>query len=274
MNAVHFALLAAFSYGTADFLASYFARQASAVGIAMVSLFAGGVSLLAAAVVVPGSWHVGDIPWILSAAACNAVGTAALFRGLAVGAVSLVAPLSGVVVSVIACLWDLGTGGTVGGATAAGLGLGALAIPLMAGAPVRGVASRPDAAGLGLLAGVGFGGSWVSISNFDESSGLLPIGVELILSAIVLCGLRLRPAGPTRLAPRFMAAASGIGVLGAVATACFVASTRHGEVASAAVIAALYPGVAVLWARYWYGEVLGRRRWGLALAVAAVCLMA
>lgn len=122
-----------------------------------MSLLAGGVSLLAAAVFVPGSWNVGDGPWIFSAAVCNDIGTAALFRGLAVGAVSLVAPLSGVVASVIACLWNLGRSGVVGGATAAGTGLGALAIPLMAGAPVRGVASRPDAAGFGILAGVRFG---------------------------------------------------------------------------------------------------------------------
>lgn len=61
------------------------------------------------------------------------------------------------------------------------------------------------------------------ISNFDESSGLLPIGIELVLSAIVLCGFRLGPAGPAKLAPRFVAAASGVGLLGGVATACFVA---------------------------------------------------
>lgn len=274
MNAVQFALIAAFSYGTADFLASYFARQVSSMAIAMVNLLAGGVALLGIAVFVPGNWSIGDLPWIVSAAVCNAGGTAALFRGLAVGSVSVVAPLSGVIASAAACLWNLAMGGGLGVETLIGLGLGAMALPLMAGVSGSGAPAKANALGLGVLAGVGFGGSWVSVSNFDGSSGPLPIGMELVLSGALLWVIRVRAGRSERLAPRFVFAASGIGLLGAVAITSFAASTRQGEVASAAVIAGLYPGVSVLWARYCYGERLGSRRWGVALAVAAVCLMA
>jgi uncharacterized membrane protein len=128
MNAIYYipvlivllALAASAAWGSADFLGGRASRGVGALGVATFSKIAGAAGLAVAAAV------AGDVPsreevgWAIGAGLFGAVGLLELYRALAIGPMSLVAPLTacGGAVPVIAAL---ATGDVPGPLTGAGL---------------------------------------------------------------------------------------------------------------------------------------------------------
>ena len=101
MLGIALALASAASWGTADFLGGLTTKQLSILVVSAVSQFAGLVFMVLILVVLargPADSHV--IVLGLAAGVCGVVGLAALYSGLAIGPMGVVAPitaLSGVV---------------------------------------------------------------------------------------------------------------------------------------------------------------------------------
>lgn len=277
MGAVLFAAVAAVSYGSNDFLASYFGRRQSPQLIAVLCQLFSGWLLLVVSLWLPTHMVSADWLWVFLAGVSNGFGTLSLFRGLSVGRISTVAPLSGVVASAIPAGLGLLLDG--GGPVLMVLGvlLGICSIPLMTGTDVRGRRSEISAAIHGILGGVGFAGSWLSLSNFSRASGPLPIALELLLSSGVVAAL-WACLGFSFERPTYsetIRIALFMGPLGAIASLFFVLAAHAGNVAIAAVVAALYPGVTVLLGRFIYREVLGSlQALGLVTALSSIGLIA
>jgi len=207
------------------------------------------------------------------------------YQGLAAGPMSVVAPVSGLVSTVLPVAVALAQGERPGAGVYAGALLCLVAIVLASSAGRAeggtGLARRPGRLGraiaYGTASGVSFGLFFVLIRNAGQSGAVWPVAaarigelaIVLAAAAVLRPGLRRGAAGSVPLA------AAGAGAIDVLANVCYVAATRTGMFGLAVVLASLYPGVTVLLARGVLGE---RLRWvqraGLGLAALGILLVA
>ena len=260
------ALSSALCYGTGDFLGGEGSRRSSP---AQMSLLVQGTGLVAAVIAVAITAHGSPPPavieWGALAGVGSAIGNQALYRGLATGAMNVVAPLSAVLTAVLPAIVGLAGGDRLGLAGWAGLVIAIPAIGLVSLSPTQPSSEHPtpteararspvrSGVGWGLLAGCGFGLLFVGLDKAGTSSGAWPLLSDQIV-AVLLVGavttyLRRRARSRTRPSTPWAVAmvwglASGLG--GAGGNICFFAATGAGSLTVVAVLSALYPAVTVL----------------------------
>ncbi|HKA95657.1 MAG TPA: EamA family transporter [Streptosporangiaceae bacterium] len=277
-------LAAALLYGSGDFLAGMAARRIHVLTVLMLAETAGVIVALAAAAMSPGPAHPAGLAWGAGAGLVGGLGLIIFYTGLATGPMSVVAPVSGLVSTVLPVGVALAEGERPGVGVYAGALLCLVAIVLASSAGDTNAARRPNrrgpgrAIGYGIASGASFGLFFLLIRNAGQTGELWPVAAARIgelavaLAAAAAAGRRLQP----RVADRwFLLTAAGAGMIDVVANICYVAATRTGMFGLAVVLASLYPGVTVLLARAVLGE---RLRWvqraGLGLAAIGILLVA
>lgn len=278
------ALAAAVLYGTGDFIGGAASRAAHVLSVLMLSTPAGAVVVIVAALASGGSARPAGLAWGAGAGAIGGIGLMIFFAGLAKGPMSVIAPVTGLVSTVLPVGAALAGGERPGLPVYAGVVLCMVAIVLAssAGGTLAGAApgrlGPASAVAYGTASGAAFGLFFLFIRNGGQSGALWPIvaarlaelAVVLIVAAVVRPGALPRGEGS-----RLLLAAVGSGVIDAVANICYVAATRAGMFGLAVVLTSLYPGVTVLLARIVLGE---RLRWvqraGLGLAALGILLVA
>ena len=98
---IMFALAAAVLYGSADFLGGAASRHSRALSVAFLSVPVGAVVMLAAAVVSGDQAPTAGLGWALASGVFGAVGLMVFYAGLAAGPMSVVAPVSALVSTVL-----------------------------------------------------------------------------------------------------------------------------------------------------------------------------
>ena len=275
-------LAAAVLYGSGDFLGGLAARRAHVLAVLTLAEGAGATVALAAATLSPGSPSLAGLAWGIGAGLVGGLGLIIFYIGLAAGPMSVVAPVSGLVSTVLPVAVALADGERPGAGVYAGALLCLVAIVLASSAGGTSVAkqhARPGRAiAYGIAAGFSFGLFFLLIRNAGQTGELWPVAaarigelaIVLIAAAVLRPGLRLRRASGS-----LLLVAAGAGVIDVVANICYVAATRTGMFGLAVVLASLYPGITVLLARVVLGE---RLRWvqraGLGLAALGVLLVA
>ena len=275
-------LAAAVLYGSGDFLGGLAARRAHVLAVLTLAEGAGAAVALAAATLSPGSPSLAGLAWGIGAGLVGGLGLIIFYIGLAAGPMSVVAPVSGLVSTVLPVAVALADGERPGAGVYAGALLCLVAIVLASSAGQTSAAQRHARPGraiaYGIAAGFSFGLFFLLIRNAGQTGELWPVAaarigelaVVLIAAAVLRPGLRLRRAGGS-----LLLVAAGAGVIDVVANICYVAATRTGMFGLAVVLASLYPGITVLLARVVLGE---RLRWvqraGLGLAALGVLLVA
>jgi drug/metabolite transporter (DMT)-like permease len=278
-----FALAAALLYGSADFLGGAATQRAHVLSVARLSVL-GGLSVVVVAAVTSGEpVRIGGVGWGMAAGAIGGVGLIIFYAGLAAGPMSVVAPISALVSTVLPVGVALAEGERPGARVYAGAVLCLLAIVLVSSVsqtrPAAGDGQhvRGRAIASGIAAGVSFGLFFLFLRNAGQSGAFWPVvaarmgGAAVILAAAIA----VRPGPVTRSGGgRVFWTALGSGLVDAGANICYVIATREGLFGLAVVLTSLYPGVTVLLARILLGE---RLRWvqraGLALAAAGVLLV-
>ena len=272
------ALLAAASYGTGDFFGGIASKRATIFVVVPASgVFGLATALLAAALLDPGPPPARDL--ILGAATgiVGAVAIAALYRGLAIARMSVVAPITAVVASVVPVAFGIATGERPGLRALCGIVLALASVALISWRSDEDVQGTPEPRRRGLveafLAGAGFGVLYVLLSQ--TSHGMWPLvaarAVSVSVAAIVALALG-RFALPTRAA---LPAIAMCGVFDMAGNAFYLIALRHTFIAVAAVLTSLYPASTVVLARTVLGERLGAVQWwGVATAAVAVALIA
>jgi drug/metabolite transporter (DMT)-like permease len=145
--AIALALGAAVSYGIGDFLGGLSARRAHVLTVLALSQVVGAVAVAVWAVVAAEAFLGGRAALAAMAAGlCGAVGLGALYRGLAIGAMGVVAPISSISAAI-----PFGVGVAQGERPSALQVVGA--VVALGGLAV--VSRAPGGAGSGLAAGVG-----------------------------------------------------------------------------------------------------------------------
>lgn len=278
---VFLGLLTALAYGSSDFAAGLGGRM---VGGARVSL---GVQLLAMAAALIGLlWFpvqavtMSAIGWGAMAGVGSAVGTLSLYRGLAVGQMSVVAPISGVISAALPVAVGLLGGDQLSASASAGLLIALPAIVLVSLQNQATASSLPTrATGIweGALSGIGFGLLFTSIDHAGTQSGTWPLVIGLALASLIVWPLARRSAWPDDTASQRRAWRAILisGGLAGLANLLFLAATRTGQLSIVAILTALYPAVTILLARLILGEQWnGKQKLGLAAAAVAVFLIA
>lgn len=275
MSALAIALsaLSAVAWGASDFAGGLASKTIPVAKVVFWSQLVGLVIAVVAAPIVGGEFGPGDLGWGAAAGAVGAVGLLALYRGLAVGRMSVVAPLSAVAGALVPVAVGLGLGERPSLVALAGVGVGIPALWLVV-AGEDGHGPGPSGVADGLVAGVGFGLFFVFISRSAPSSGLWPlvgarglsVGIVAVLAALT------SSAAPPR-GSRGVVAAAGAGDMGA--NIAFLLASRLGLLSLTAAVAALYPAATVGLARVLLAERLRPRQGlGLVLALVAVVLIA
>ena len=253
------ALAASLSWGVGDFLGGVKARVLPSLTVLAVSqpfgLAALGITVAARGTGIPGN----EVAWAALAALFGTVGLFAFYRGMAAGAISVVAPIAAVAAG-IPVIWGV----AVSGDHVSGLqGIGFVAA--LGGSVAASLELRPEraqvAAGVGwaAVAMLAFGAYYVPMHAASTQDWLWPAfffrctSVTLVW-AVVLAS-RTRPRG---LRGHWVALVA-IGFLDTGGNALFAAaSSSHGLLSVVSVLASLYPVVTVLLARLVLGERVQR----------------
>jgi drug/metabolite transporter (DMT)-like permease len=271
--------LVALAYGSGDFLGGVAAKRAPTVIVLLVSQAVGlGTALL---LVVALQDSLPDPHVFLLSGAAGVVGVIALgllFRGLAVGRMSIVAPLSAIGGGVLPVAWGLVRGERPSAVALAGVGLA-----LVAGAIVgRGAEHDPAAAvsprvelTLGAGAGMGFGIVFILLAESATGTGMWPVFFARCVSVPLLAVVALVLGRSLRIERAELASVAGAGLCDVGANALVVLAVRRGLVSLVAPVASLYPAATVLLARVVLQERIGRQRLGgLALGLVGLVLIA
>ena len=282
-------LTAAVLYGSGDFLGGMATRRAHVLTVLTLVESAGVIVALAAAVISSDSASLAGLAWGLSAGLVGGFGLIVFYTGLAAGPMSVVAPVSGLVSTVLPVAVALAGGERPGVGVYAGALLCLVAIVLASSAgdtagdtrSGSGPAPRPARLGraiaYGTASGVSFGLFFLLIRNAGQSGELWPVAAGRIgeLAIVLAAAAVLRPGLLRGVGGGIPLAAAGAGAIDVIANICYVAATRTGAFGLAVVLASLYPGVTVLLARVVLGERLRRiQRVGLALAAVGIVLVA
>jgi drug/metabolite transporter (DMT)-like permease len=285
-----FALAAAVLYGSADFLGGAASRQSRALSVASLSVPAGGLVLLLAAVAAGGAIPTVGLGWAVAAGGFGAVGLIAFYTGLAAGPMSVVAPVSALMSTVLPVGVAVATGERLGGRVYLGVVACLAAIVLVSlegGAPGRRPANFAPSQlrhhpalrgfGYGILCGTLFGLFFVCLRYAGSSGVLWPVAIarlantSVVLAVVLLA--RARPVGRQD-GGRVLAAAVISGVLDASANLFYLMATRAGLFGIAIVLTSLYPGITVLLARFVLHERMHTvQHTGLLLAAIGVALV-
>jgi drug/metabolite transporter (DMT)-like permease len=291
---VVFALAAAVLYGSADFLGGAASRRSKALSVASVSVPAGALVMLLAAVVAGGPVATAGLGWAVAAGVVGAVGLIAFYAGLAAGPMSVVAPVSALMSTVLPVGVAIASGERFGARVYAGVAACLVAIVLVSlergtlkwpgrkpGNPATARHTGHGAAlrgfGYGITCGTLFGVFYLFLRNAGASGVFWPVAeARLVNCAVVLAVVvlaRARPVG-RKDGGRVLAAAVVSGVFDASANLFYVLATRAGLFGIAIVLTALYPGITVLLARVVLGERMRAvQRIGLLLAAVGVILV-
>ena len=287
-----FALAAAVLYGSADFLGGAASRRSRALSVAVLSVPAGAVVMLLAAVVAGGPLPSAGLGWAVAAGAFGGVGLMAFYTGLAVGPMSVVAPVSALVSTVLPVGVAVASGEDLGARVYAGVATCLLAIVLVslergswpsrkAPRSAQDRSLRHHAAlrgvGYGVVCGALFGIFFVFLRYAGSSGVFWPVGIARLANCAVVLTVavlaRARPVG-REAGGRVLAAAIFSGVLDASANLFYVLATRAGLFGVTIVLTSLYPGITVLLARVVLRERMHAvQRIGLLLAAAGVILV-
>ncbi len=268
MVAIVLALGAAVSYGVGDFLGGLSARRAHVLTVLALSQLVGAVAVAVWAAIAREDFLGGSaVAAAMAAGLCGAVGLAALYRGMAIGVMGVVAPISAAAAAI-----PFAVGVAQGERPSAVQVLGAVValagLALISRTPGTLGGGLAAGVGLALLAAGGFGFYFVFLDHAAHDSVPWSVLVArvtsttLALGAVLALGVAVVPA--RRLVPAIVA----VGVCDTSANVLFALATTRGLVSVVSVLTSLYPAVTVGLA----AAVLHERLTGQQLAGAAAVL--
>lgn len=273
MVAVLIALAASATWGVSDFFGGFFSRRWPALSVLLVVEAAG---LLAAATIVvlsgdafPDTRHA---LMAVAAGLAGGTGLALFYTGLAIGTMSIVAPISatGAVVPVVV---GLATGDELTALIGAGLAFALVGVVLAGREDEDGGGATRGVVLLALGSALGFGTFFTCIDVAADAS----TGWALLLGRlppIPIVALLVRRQGLAMPSGTDLKRLLAVAQLDCIATALYALAITRGALSIVAVVGSLYPVTTVLLARVLVGERLRAvQATGVVLAFAGVALV-
>lgn len=271
------ALVAAVGYGVSDFLGGVASRRVAALRFVIVSYPLSLLLVLAAAPLVGGDLTPESLGWGAAAGVAGGLAIWWFYLALAAGPMSVVSPLTAVLVAGIPVLVGIATGERPGPVAYAGIAIALVAVVLVSRESKEGVAGdeqprfTANVAWLTVGSGVAFALMFVALHRVPEGTGLWPLGMSRLTATLVVwavaLGVRQMIRPPSRVYPHIIAVA----VLDVIANGALMFAFQGGMLSLVSVIGALYPAATVLLAMVVLGERIGRGQMtGMVLALTAV----
>lgn len=253
------ALGASAAWGTADFLAGLKAKALPLLTVALGSQLTGLAVLGAIALAAGGRSPTAAVLWGVPGGVCGAIGLLALYRGLAVGSMAVVAPISATS-AVVPVVFGLARGERPTSLQGIGIAVALVGVILASQEPSHG-GGRRTAIGveLGLVAAVGIGFALVFLDAAGRGND--PVWAVIALrtggaATLAATALVLRPS--LRTGRRDLAAVLLVGLFDTTGNVAFVVATGRGLLSVVAVLGSLYPVVTAFLARVVLAERVSR----------------
>jgi drug/metabolite transporter (DMT)-like permease len=274
------ALGSAVLYGAADFLGGFASRKASTIVILIVVQVAGLLPLVLLLPLLGGALSAADLRWSAAAGLAGSAGVGLLYRALAIGTMSIVAPTTAVCAVLLPVAADAAGGERLAALTWAGIALAVAAIVLVSRHDAAGPAFDAASSGLppglthAFVSGVAIGVFFISLARTSPGAGIGPLLVSRGTSLLVFGAAALVRRPAMRLPPKVGRLAVACGVVDALANALYILATRGGPLSVVVTLASLYPASTVMLARVVLGERLSRAQTaGVVCAMVAVVLI-
>jgi len=277
MTSILLALSSAVLYGAADFVGGLTSRRASTLAVVFVSQFAGAVALLALLPWLPvATVGAADLVWGAVAGLGGGTGVALLYKALAIGTMSVVAPTTAVCAVAVPVAASMLIGERPGLVSLAGIGIALMAIVLVSQAPAPAAAPHHHtraarALTIAIASGVAIGIFYLALARTSHTAGLWPLLAARGASAILFAGMALASGrGAFRMSGHVLPMAVACGVVDMTANALYLVATRGAALSTVVTLASLYPASTVILARVFLHERLSR----LQIAGVFACLAA
>jgi drug/metabolite transporter (DMT)-like permease len=279
MVAIALALAASCCWGIADFTGGLKSRH---LPVPLVLLVVEGTGALAVALVIAATHEplpdTRSVVFSLVAGTAGILGLAGFYRALAIGTMSIVAPISatGSAVPVIVGLASGERPGAVQlvGIVAAGVGVVLASREAPHEDEARARAGRASIA-LALVAALGFGAFFVGMDRAADADVLWALLAARIAGNLGLLAFVLLARPRLELPATALPALAAVGALDLAANGLYAWGTTEGLLSVVAVLASLYPVATVLLARGVLGERIRRvQEVGVVTALAGVVLIA
>ena len=272
MRSIALALGASLTWGFADFFGPLKGRTLGALRV-LVYVQLGGLVVIVLIVAIRGKGpaDLGAL-FAIPAAISGTLGLYAYYRGMAVGAMSIVAPIAGISAAV-PVIFGIATGDRPSPWQWLGIAAALGGVFLASREPGRG-GKVAAGVGLALLAAIGFGGYFPPMHAAGEADfWWASLFFRMTSSSIILAAVAIRRP-PLAVAPIQVPLLALIGIGDMLGNLLFAAASTSGLVSITSVLASLYPIVTVVLARLVLRERVARsQEAGIALTLAGVALI-
>jgi len=271
-TSIAYALSAALTWGSGDFISGLGARRIGAFHTLLISLPIGFLAALVGALAIgePVS-SLADLGWGILGGLVGTVGFMSMLHGFAVGRMGVVSPVAAAIGAMVPVLVTALRAGMPPAQQLWGFALALASIWLVS---PRGGESRKSGLGLGIIAGLGFGLFFTTLDQISEGATFWPLAASRLASSLMLAAIALatrRLSLPSKLPVAILVAS---GVLDMLGNFLFLRAVQTGRLDIAAVLVSLYPGITVLLARIIEKEHLSRLQVvGVGLALLAIALI-
>jgi drug/metabolite transporter (DMT)-like permease len=271
-SVIAFGLVSALAWGIADFGGGLASRRATLFGVVLVSQVAGLVVAIGLAILSSEPWPApADVAWSALSGVIGTAGVLALYGGLAVGRMGVVAPVAGVLGASVPVIAGIVLEGLPQPIVLAGIGLAIVAVVLVSRV-AGGVEAGRSGIELGIIAGLCIGLFNVTISRIDESIVFGPVSIVRIVAIVLVAAVILVARRPGHVPARLLSAVAVIGVLDMTGVAAFLFAEGTGPLAVASILSSLYPVTTVLLAAIVLRERVTRHH-AVGIAAAAVAIL-
>ncbi len=258
------ALLAAISWGSADYLAGIASRKSSALRVVVGAHMVGLIALTMFSPLLKSSAEIPDLLWGLGGGVGGGIGTLLLYRGLAVGRMAVVAPVTAAMAAAIPVAAGLLGGDTIGNLALLGIGIAFPAVILIAMVPedsksrqtlssIDGLIHQPGII-YALVGGIGFGMFYVCLDRTGGDTGVWPLLSARVGSVVLLGATALIVEKSLLPSPGVRTSTFFAGALDVTAAVLFLVATRQGALSVASVLTSMYPAATVVLAIVLLGE--------------------
>ena len=261
-------LAAAASWGFGDFAGGLATRRSGELTVMRVSSLV-GLAFLVALALLRGS----PLPTLQDAllgvagGAVGVIGLMALYKALASGQMSLVAPITAVVANIVAVGISAATEGLPSALKWLGFLLAALGVWLLS-RPKGQIRLSSLTLGLSVLAGVSFGGIFAITAQFSSADVGWSVVCLRITTVVLIFALIARRGGVPTLPKGLIPLAAVAGICDSLGNIFFALAGQAGRLDVSAVSSSLYPAFTLVLAVL----VLRERLQGWQLFGAALCL--
>ncbi len=277
--AIALALSAALAYGSADFVGGLAARRTSPLVTAFGAQVTGLVVLLVAMPFLgPASFTGRDLAFGAAAGVFGGAGIVLLYRALAAGPMSVVAPTTALAASVVPILAGVVLGERPGPLAFVGIAVSLVAVVLITRERVseHHVPAGRQVLALALGGGAIFGMFFVLLHQTGDEAGLWPLLAARLASVPLIAVLVARQVGFGSFGvPRLTRPVIISGTLDMGANICYLIALRHGMLSVVAALTGLYPASTILLAQSHLRERLHAPQVvGLGVAACAAVMIA